>query len=59
MTSGNGTWANGQPPAAFEKLWRGLVLVGALHLFGMLINLIFQMLGYNFLDAIPAKFLGF
>ena len=58
MTNESGSWANGQPPAAFEKLWLGLVLVGAAHLFGMLVNVIFQMLGYNFLDAIPAKFLG-
>lgn len=59
MTNDFGTWVNGQPPAAFEKLWRGLALVGAAHLLGMLVNVIFQMLGYNFLDAIPSKFLGF
>ena len=29
MTDGSGTWANNQPPAAAEKLWRGLALVGA------------------------------
>ena len=25
MTNGSGTWTNNQPPAAAEKLWRGLV----------------------------------
>ncbi|MDC2984993.1 hypothetical protein OAZ80_01565 [bacterium] len=58
MTNGSGTWANNQPPAAAEKLWRGLALVGAFHIGGMLINVIFQMLGNNSLDGIPAKFLG-
>ena len=58
MTKGTGTWVNNQPPAAFEKLWRGLALVGAIHIGGMLINIIFQMMGNNSLDSIPAKFLG-
>ena len=58
MTNGSGTWANNQPPAAAEKLWRGLALVGAFHIGGMLINVIFQMLGNYSLDGIPAKFLG-
>ena len=58
MTNGSGTWANNQPPAAAEKLWRGLALVGAFHIGGMLINVIFQMMGNNSLDGIPAKFLG-
>ena len=58
MNNGYGTWANNQPPAAAEKLWRGLALVGAFHIGGMLINVIFQMMGNNSLDGIPAKFLG-
>ena len=58
MTKGAGTWVNNQPPAAFEKLWRGLALVGAFHIGGILINIIFQMMGNNSLDNIPAKFLG-
>ena len=58
MTKGACTWVNNQPPAAFEKLWRGLALVGAIHIGGMLINIIFQMMGNNSLDSIPAKFLG-
>ena len=58
MTTPTGTWINNQPPAKFERLWRGLILVGAIHLGGMAINLIAQMLGYNGLDGIPAKFLG-
>lgn len=58
MTNGSGTWANNHPPAAAEKLWRGLALVGACHIGGMLINVIFQMMGNNSLDGIPAKFLG-
>ena len=58
MADESGTWAQGNPPAYFEKLWRGLVLVGAIHLGGMVVNLIAQMLGYNGLDGIPAKFLG-
>ena len=57
MTNGSGTWANNQPPAAAEKLWRGLA-VGAFHIGGMLINVIFQMMGNHSLDGIPAKFLG-
>jgi hypothetical protein len=32
--------------------------VGAFHIGGMLINVIFQMMGNNSLDDIPAKFLG-
>ena len=59
MTNDSGTWAKGKPPASFEKLWRGLALVGAAHLAGMLVNIVFQMLGNNSLDGIPAKFLGF
>ena len=51
MTNGSGTWANNQPPAAAEKLWRGLALVGAFHIGGMLINVIFQMMGNNSLDG--------
>ena len=58
MTNGTGTWTNNQPPAVIEKLWRGLVLVAAIHLGGMLVNVIFQMLGNHSLDSIPAKFLG-
>ena len=56
--SQSGTWSNNQPPATFEKLWRGLVLVAAIHLGGMLVNVVFQILGNNSLDGIPAKFLG-
>ena len=59
MANDFGTWAQGKPPAQFEKLWRGLALVGAAHLAGMLVNIVFQMLGNNSLDGIPAKFLGF
>ena len=58
MTNDSGTWINNKPPAFYEKLWRGLALVGALHLAGMLLNIVFQMLGNNSLDGIPAKFLG-
>tara|TARA_B100000902_G_C26655611_1_gene595881 strand:+ start:144 stop:323 length:180 start_codon:yes stop_codon:yes gene_type:complete len=58
MASESGTWTANQPPAAFEKLWRGLALVGALHLVGMLVNIIFQMMGNHLLDRIPAMFLG-
>ena len=58
MPNESGTWLNNQPPAALEKLWRGLALVGAIHIGGMLINVIFQMMGNNSLDGIPAKFLG-
>ena len=58
MPNESGTWLNNQPPAAFEKLWRGLALVGAIHIGGMFINVIFQMMGNNSLDGIPAKFLG-
>ncbi len=58
MTNDTGTWVDNKPPAFSEKLWRGLALVGALHLAGMLVNIIFQMLGNNSLDGIPAKFLG-
>ena len=52
------SWAGGIPPAKYEKLWRGLALVGAAHLAGMLVNVMAQMLGYNGLDRIPAMFLG-
>ena len=58
MTTPSGTWITIQPPATFEKLWRGLILVGAIHLGGMLVNIVFQMLGNHSLDGIPAKFLG-
>ena len=58
MASPFGTWSNNQPPSTFEKLWRGLILVGAIHLGGMLINVVFQMLRNHSLDGIPAKFLG-
>ena len=58
MPNESSTWVNSQPPAAFEKLWRGLALVGAIHIGGMLVNVIFQMMGNNSLDGIPAKFLG-
>ena len=58
MDSPSGTWSNNQPPSTFEKLWRGLILVGAIHLGGMLVNVVFQMLGNHSLDGIPAKFLG-
>ena len=58
MANDSGTWTTNQPPAAFEKLWRGLALVGALHLVGMLVNIIFQMMGNHLLDRIPAMFLG-
>ena len=58
ITTPSGTWINNQPPATFEKLWRELILVGAIHLGGMLVNIVFQMLGNHSLDGIPAKFLG-
>ena len=58
ILSSAANWIGGKPPASFEKLWRGLALVGAAHLAGMLVNIMFQMLGNNSLDAIPAKFLG-
>ena len=51
-------WSGGKPPATFEKLWRGLALVGAAHLAGMLMNLTSQMLGIHALDGIPAMVLG-
>ena len=52
------TWVGGKPPANYEKLWRGLALVGGAHLSGMLVNVISQMLGIHALDRIPAMFLG-
>ena len=58
MSDNAGTWVDNKPPASYEKLWRGLALVGAIHLGGMLLNIICQMLGNNSLDSIPAKFLG-
>ena len=58
MSDNTGTWVDNKPPASYEKLWRGLALVGAIHLGGMLLNIICQMLGNNSLDSIPAKFLG-
>ena len=51
------TWKSG-PPANFEKLWRGLALVGAAHLAGMSVNILAQIAGYQALDRIPAMFLG-
>lgn len=50
-------WKSG-PPANYEKLWRGLALVGAAHLAGMLLNVLSQMAGIQALDRIPAMFLG-
>ena len=58
MSDNAGTWVDNKPPSSYEKLWRGLALVGAIHLGGMLLNIICQMLGNNSLDSIPAKFLG-
>ena len=51
-------WAGGKPPANYEKLWRGLALVGGAHLAGMLVNVTSQMFGIHALDRIPAMFLG-
>ena len=51
-------WVGGKPPANYEKLWRGLALVGGAHLAGMLVNVISQMLGIHALDRVPAMFLG-
>ena len=51
------SWKSG-PPANYEKLWRGLALVGAAHLAGMLLNVLSQMAGIHALDRIPAMFLG-
>jgi len=51
-------WVGNKPPADYEKLWRGLALVGAAHLAGMLVNVVSQMLGIHSLDRIPAMFLG-
>ena len=51
-------WVGGKPPADYEKLWRGLALVGGAHLAGMLVNVVSQMLGIHALDRIPAMFLG-
>ena len=51
-------WVGNKPPADYEKLWRGLALVGAAHLVGMLVNVVSQMLGIQALDRIPAMFLG-
>ena len=58
MAQQSTAWSQGNPPSNADKLWRGLILVGAFHIGGMLINVVAQMLGYNGLDAIPAKFLG-
>jgi len=52
------SWAAGKPPANAEKLWRGLALVGAVHLAGMLVNVSAQILGIHELDRLPAMFLG-
>ena len=51
------SWKSG-PPANYEKLWRGLALVGAAHLAGMLLNVLSQMAGIHALARIPAMFLG-
>ena len=51
-------WGTGKPPANYEKLWRGLALVGGAHLAGMLVNVLSQMAGIHALDRIPAMFLG-
>ena len=51
-------WVGNKPPADYEKLWRGLALVGGAHLAGMLVNVVSQMLGIHALDRIPAMFLG-
>ena len=51
-------WADGRPPARAEKLWRGLALVGAAHLVGMVLNVTTQIMGIHTLDRIPAMFLG-
>ena len=51
-------WGSGKPPANYEKLWRGLALVGGAHLAGMLVNVLSQMAGIHALDRIPAMFLG-
>ena len=48
----------GNPPDDYEKLWRGLAFVGGVHLAGMLVNVVSQMLGIHALDRIPAMFLG-
>ena len=50
-------WKSG-PPANYEKLWRGLALVGGAHLAGILLNVLSQMAGIQALDRIPAMFLG-
>ena len=50
-------WKSG-PPANYEKLWRGLALVGGAHLAGMLLNVLSQIAGIQALDRIPAMFLG-
>ena len=52
------SWSGGLPPANYEKLWRGLALVGGAHLAGMLVNVLSQMAGIHALDRIPAMFLG-
>ena len=44
MASPSGTWSNNQPPSTFEKLWRGLILVGVIHLGGMFVNVGFRCL---------------
>ena len=51
-------WGAGKPPVDYEKLWRGLALVGGAHLAGMLVNVLSQMAGIHALDRIPAMFLG-
>ena len=52
------SWSGGKPPVNYEKLWRGIALVGAAHLGGMMINVTTQILGIHTLDRIPAMFLG-
>ena len=58
MPNQTSPWTNNKPPSNYEKLWRGIILVAAIHLLGMGVNLICQMSGYYGLDRIPAQFLG-
>ena len=51
-------WGNSKPPADFEKLWRGLTIVGDAHLAGMAINVMAQIAGFYGPDRVPALFLG-
>tara|TARA_B100002051_G_scaffold68564_1_gene65134 strand:- start:4705 stop:5679 length:975 start_codon:yes stop_codon:yes gene_type:complete len=56
--SASASWSGGKPPVNYEKLWRGLALVGGLHLAGMFLNVTTQIAGIHTLDRIPAMFLG-